>query len=132
MTTTETTWKTIALCSLSALAGMCFVAACGSGPRTAGADGGGECLSYGGVPDYSPSVMPCLPQLAGRTIETPNFAESEGGGEVARVRTTFDSRGRIVGVVTGNYDLDATYDDEAEVITISFYGETATLDYSGS
>lgn len=131
MTTTETTWKTLALCSLSALAGIVFVAACGAGPRTAGADGGEGCLSYGGVTDYSPSVMPCLPQLAGRTIETPNFAASEPGG-FARVRTTFDSRGRIVGVVTSEYDLEATYDDEAEVITISLDGETATLDYSGS
>lgn len=42
MKTTETTWKTLALCSVSALAGMVFVMACGVGPRGARGSSGDD------------------------------------------------------------------------------------------
>ena len=42
MKTTETTWKTLALCSVSALAGMAFIIACDRGPGDSSAQSQGS------------------------------------------------------------------------------------------
>ena len=131
MNPSEASWKTVALCSLSALAGMVFVAACGPGPRSAGAGGtggtGGDCVSL--EVGWFPQFGACVPSLAGRSITM----TADG---VPGTILTFDDRGRVTfgvhGMGEGGYTV--VYDDDAEqmIVSNSPYGEEVVFDYSSS
>jgi len=150
MTKRERSWKILAYCSISALAGMAFVVACGEGPRTSGAQNDDTgCVSAVGVSAYAyyyaaysgydyygsggSLVQPCMPQLAGRTVSITNdyFTSEEMGYDVAETALRYDNLGRA-SLLRSSLGIDgegSTYETEYDYSAANQF--TVTFSYPG-